>query len=516
MANPCVRSEEATRSDPEKGGLALADSGLAEQAGNVKSTPQEEKEARIVRVEANFLRLPLFALDNKKMRTMDGISCEGTFRRAGQSYAFTFVATRNAGTLYPGPVARSAHLAILSLATQRGLPLRNPIVFTWRELLGRMGVSVSGRTVHEVKRALLATKGLMIESKHGLFSKTTGKPLDTTSDLNQVVGIYDELEFFGARRPDDTAADINAVWLSRWYLENLNALYSGPLDYELWRSLDLKSPIASRLYEFLFLKFYAGHQVLRFNYSNLVKFIPARHERYLSDARKQLDPPLGLLQACGVLADFRWSGSSKGEPQLHLRHGTALSGKREVASAGDDIGEEDFALDQIQNVCLAETQIVEDFHDRFGHADYRPSKAELETARELLAKYGKDQLRALIPLAVSHMKAKWPEAKSFVAVTRYMADAAKQYRCVEHRTAREQERMEHDQREREQAAEKAKRHAALKLLWGSMEEADREEIRQVVLRNQPTTIRKHPLIVERFCLEELARRQPRTTRLPAA
>src|SRR5207237_9335544 len=145
------------------------------------------------------------------------------------------------------------------------------------------------------KQALLATKGLMIKSNHALYSKADGKPLDTTTRLTQVVGIYEELEFFGTQRQDETIADINAVWLSRWYLDNLNALYSGPLDYDLWRSLNDKTLIASRLYEFLSFKFCSGHDVLRFNYPTLVKFIPARTERYLSDARKQLDPAFECL-----------------------------------------------------------------------------------------------------------------------------------------------------------------------------------------------------------------------------
>ena len=70
-------------------------------------------------------------------------------------------------------------------------------------------------------------------------------------------------------RPDGSVADANAVWLSSWYLENLNALYSGPVDYSLWRGLNAHSPIASRLYEFLFFKFYGGRDLLRFNYPTL-------------------------------------------------------------------------------------------------------------------------------------------------------------------------------------------------------------------------------------------------------
>jgi len=102
--------------------------------------------------------------------------------------------------------------------------------------------------------------------------------------------LYDEVEFHGVARQDGSVADINAVWFSHWYLENLNALYSGPLDYTLWRTLNDKSFIASRLYEFLFFKFYGDREFLRFNYPTLVQFIPVRTERFLSHARKQMQP----------------------------------------------------------------------------------------------------------------------------------------------------------------------------------------------------------------------------------
>jgi len=130
-----------------------------------------------------------------------------------------------------------------------------------------------------------------------------GKPIDTEEELNRVVNIYDELEFYGSKRQDGTTADVNSVWLSRWYVDNLNALYAAPLRYGLWRTLNDKSPIASRLYEFLFFKSYGGRQSLRFNYPTLVKFIPARTERFLSHARKQLDPALQLLAEHAVRFD---------------------------------------------------------------------------------------------------------------------------------------------------------------------------------------------------------------------
>src|ERR1700681_1373857 len=96
--------------------------------------------------------------------------------------------------------------------------------------------------------------------------------------------------------PDGSIADRNYVWFSDWYLANLNSFYTAPIDYHLWRALNERSPIASRLYEFLLFNFAGRHPQLTINYAKLAQFLPIRVERYLSDARRQLDEAMELLQ----------------------------------------------------------------------------------------------------------------------------------------------------------------------------------------------------------------------------
>src|SRR5207244_3871640 len=114
-------------------------------------------------------------------------------------------------------------------------------------------------------------------------------------------------------------------WLADWYLDNLNALFTAPLDYGLWRSLDGRSPIASRLYEFLLLNFYSGAPVLRINYETLAQFLPVRPERYPSDARRQLEPALQLLTGSEIVAAVHWAEAKASLGQLHLYRGRRLA-----------------------------------------------------------------------------------------------------------------------------------------------------------------------------------------------
>src|SRR5262245_25427271 len=98
---------------------------------------------RFIKAEANLLRLPLFALGTRGLRSLDAIECRGTIRRDGVTHEFTFQAARNAKTAYPGPLSRAVHLAFLSIATDHGFPIANPISWSWRDLCRQMGIGPS-------------------------------------------------------------------------------------------------------------------------------------------------------------------------------------------------------------------------------------------------------------------------------------------------------------------------------------------------------------------------------------
>jgi hypothetical protein len=229
----------------------------------------------------NLLRLPVFALSTKGLRTLNGLEVKGVFRRDGEQHEYVFRTARSVDTLYPGPLARAAHLALLSLGTER-LPVPHPLVWTWRELCRRVGCSPSGTMIGKLKEALTATASLTIRSRSAIYSKPLNRYL---TEHEGVFHLYDQLIFHGGVLPDGTKADLNHLWLAEWYRGNLDCLYAAPLDHELWRWLDARSPIASRAYEFLLVNFYAS-PVVRINYPTLAGFLPVRAERYYSQAQQ--------------------------------------------------------------------------------------------------------------------------------------------------------------------------------------------------------------------------------------
>lgn len=463
-----------------------------------------------IRAEANLLRLPLFALHTKGLKTLDGIECRGRSSRDGQTHEFTFRATRNTDTLYPGPLARAAHGAFLDLMTERGLPLENPIIWSWRDLCRRMNIEYGGWVVLRLKEAIKSTVGLMIHSEYALYSKPDGALLHTHQDC---LHLYERVQFSGTPLPDGSTVEINSLWLSHWYLANLNALHTAPLDYQLWCMFDERSPIASRLYEFLLINFYSGTPVLRINYETLAQFLPIRPERYRSSAQRQLEPALKLLSDAGILEHVTWGDAKNGIAQLQLFRGQRLLSPtgREPLLPFLDVSE-DFAsaieVKELRNLKPPEWMIVEEFYRLWaGQKGCRPTPKEIAQANNLIAEHGPAKAKTVVSFAINHLKTKWPDAKTFGAVLKYLPEALADYNCQQRQAERRRKEKLQEKQEAESAARNAQERAALKGIWETLPEAERRSIRTQVLASQPRQLEKHPSILEGFCLRELQRRQ---------
>lgn len=487
------------------------DGGFARESGvdKARALIAAEELPRFVRTEANLLRLPLFALDTKRLKTLDGIECKGRVKRDGQTHQFVFRATRNTATLYPGPLARSTHLAFLSFLTERGYPQENPLTWTWRDLCRRLGIVYGGKMVEHLKDAITATAGLLIRSEHALYSKPDGQPIRTFQDA---LHLYDRVVFVGGELPNGSQAGTNYLWLSEWYLKNLNALFTAPLDYELWRFLEERSPIASRLYEFLFLNFYSGMPLMRINYETLAQFLPVRPERFLSDAKRQMDSAFALLAETGVLAEACWEEGKNTLSQLRLYRGPVLQEAthpvlRDSGDLLDDMAET-FKVQEIRNLKTPESHLVTQFYHLWtGTKTYRPTQKELAQATEVIAQHGKSKTIALLPRVVERLRIQWPDAKSFAAFVRYLPQVAADTDRVEQLQAREHEKMRIE-REAELQKESARRQLDEKWrpIWGALNTDEQDDIRAAILVKSPL-LSKTPTTLTRFCLAELARRR---------
>ncbi|MBI1902937.1 MAG: hypothetical protein HYS13_17710 [Planctomycetia bacterium] len=465
---------------------------------------------KLVKVEANLLRLPLFALSTKGLRNLDGLEINSTLTRQGRTRQFTLRVTRNTATPYPGPLARAAHLAFLSILTERGFPCENPITWNWRDLCRRIGIAYSGRTAQHLKRAIQSTAGLMIHSEDALYSKASGQPIRTPRGV--VLHLYETVAFVHDPLPDGREADANYLWLSPWYLENLNAYFTAPLDHDFWRFLDRRSTIASRLYEFLLLNFYSGTDLLRLNYPTLAQFMPLRPKRHFSEAQRQLDPAFRLLAAQKVLRDAVWQRKPAVVAELRLRPGERLATRSRLLPGGaiQEQFANAFQVRELRNLQPPEWGIVRDFYERWApEVEHRPTPKELALARLLIDEHGQAKAKSVVPVVVASLRQRWPEAKTFGAIVPYLPDAIREVEGTEQRT-RDRRRNARRMREEEEARSREKERQTVFRLrwqprWQALSEADRHEIESAVLKGNPH-LRKAPGILESLCLRELAQR----------
>ncbi len=256
--------------------------------GRSAATPAE-----IVRMEANFLQFPFFSLDTHDLKSHTGVTCTATRFICSERHEVTVRISRNSDCSFPGPLSRRIHFALLSkMQQEQGFPpFRNPIKWSWYDLAKRLGLkSCSGRSIQQMKEAIEATHGALIRTRYSLqHSEQQTNPLRKQSSAWH---LYERYVFIDDTLPDGQIADTNHLWLSDWYLANLNSQYCGPINYELWQFLNNESRIASRLYEYLTWNFSKRIPVFRISYQKLAQFLPVKPLLHLSQIRQQLEPAL--------------------------------------------------------------------------------------------------------------------------------------------------------------------------------------------------------------------------------
>jgi len=446
----------------------------------------DSTQARIVRVEATLLRVPVFALAVKGAASLDGFESRRVSRRGDRTVEVVIRTERDDRSAYPGPLSRRAHFALLSMISDRGFPFENPLSWTWRDLCRTMGLPASGRRDRELKAALRSTWGLKI---FGLSSRE-GRERETWRRL------YADLEFLNETRQDGTTATANRLWLAPWYVESLNAFHAAPIDYDLWRTLDAIGPLASRLYEYLVPSFYK-RDAMEVAYDRLAASMPVVAESRRSHAVRQFAPALAAAEAEGLISGYEWSAmKGTGRPKLVLSRGPRLAPPGAVASSGEPAPEAAKAGVPEAFDATSAKRLAAEFYRLMGKPDTSPLRSDLAVSGSLLARFGADRAASLLPVGVRLLKARFRNAETMGALVRYVDEAA---RDQEKRDA--ETRRDADHRQEKATAEEvsASEDARARAVWEARPEPEKDEIRARVLAEHPGW-RKRPALVEAHCV----------------
>lgn len=245
----------------------------------------EQETLELLKSEVNFLIYPFFFLS--KRTPQDKIEYKAEIERNGKRLKILWKVTPHPEYGKLGIFDKKVFKAIEHLLTQMDLPIQNPISFSIYELCKKMGLEDFGGTEYgKVKDSLKRLTVTPIESQGTFYNKQEKRW------INDVFHLYDRVLFKGDQLPNGVVAETNHLYLSSWYLENLNALYIRPVDYDYYKNL--KSRIAQRLYELLGVKFYYiiknKISCIRYKYSTLCQLLPLTRQKYNSYVERQLRP----------------------------------------------------------------------------------------------------------------------------------------------------------------------------------------------------------------------------------
>lgn len=231
------------------------------QAAQAPKSSEPTVARQMLRMESILLGFPFFALHTKGLANRKFIQVTGSkYLPDGNRRDFSLTVSRNAQRFYPGPLARKIHYALNDILQDRkaGLDparLENPAVFTWRNLHERMEIAYHGATsMRRAKDALFDTTGAAIFTDYA-FMHRVDDSRRTMPSRETGYHLYEKSIFINDPLPGGVISDKNAVYLADWYLANLNAFMTAPIDYGRWLRLNHESPLASRIYEFAMVKF---------------------------------------------------------------------------------------------------------------------------------------------------------------------------------------------------------------------------------------------------------------------
>lgn len=255
-----------------------------------------------LRLEVNRLNFPIFVLDDKDVKRRKAIEYRAVIERNGQKLEVGWQVRGDTVFGLSGPFEKKLDLAIQQHINEMTPPIQNPIALSTFALCKRMGERPGGYVYTRIHQSLQRLVGTTITSEGIFYSKGRKEWVSDTFH------IYDRVVLRGKTLPDGRIADKNYIWLSGFFLDNINHGYTKPLSLPLYKKLH--SPIAQRLYEFLGVKFYGvlnrNGRTFNINYQELCKLLPLKPQKLLRKAKYQLKKAHEELISQGYLEKVEW------------------------------------------------------------------------------------------------------------------------------------------------------------------------------------------------------------------
>jgi len=262
---------------------------------------EDPPKVEIIRVEKNLNTIGFFTPSSKKLVGITSKNVKIPVRSANGQYIdarATIFPSAEFGL--PTTADQDKYFAFQKLVERlRGTDgiIANPVRFTSASMLEILGMSQGGKNYQEISEWLRRMTFTGIESEGIVFLAGKKKfARDMFHVFQRSVAVGEVLE-------DGTIAQENYVWLSDWQLENLNNRHTLPINYDVYRTLQLH--IGKALVPLLQLWFFASRKLYaEKRYTQLCSLLGIQQYRVISRIRQQVEPSLEELTRQGFLSNW--------------------------------------------------------------------------------------------------------------------------------------------------------------------------------------------------------------------
>ena len=259
-----------------------------------ETTPPKRE---IIRIEKNLNTFGFFTPSSKRLRAPSksvSLQVRSEDGRRVEAKATIFPAAELGLPTTADQDKYFAFQKILERIRNREGVITNPVHFSSAALIGILGKTDGGKNYREIWEWLRRMTLTGIESQGVVYFAGRKK---YARDLFHV---FQRSLAVGEVMEDGTVAEENYVWLSEWQLENLNNRHTLPVDYDIYKSLQLH--IAKALVPLLQIWFYACRkdQQVEKKYTDLCSLLGLQQFKSPSRIKQQVAPSLDELKSPAI------------------------------------------------------------------------------------------------------------------------------------------------------------------------------------------------------------------------
>lgn len=463
------------------------------------------------RDEMNLADFPISVLDSRQPTRIDGGKVDTVVYEASRYDPLTKRRSPQRVTLLtnsqiglPTPTDENVVLGLLCLA-KRASNFESPRVhFTPHALMTVLRWAPTGKNYRRLRDSLRRLKALTIRYENAWWDKD-GREYQSEFATGIVAEYFLATQVRGRRRAD-AVPETFVVFSPRFY----ESLQKGNLKrLDLNTLFALKLPTSQRMYRFLDKRFYGSPafemDLVEFACGH-VGMTPTDNVAHL---KQRLDPPIRELQGIGFLSPSeppeRYRTVAPKVWRVRFQKGTGVIPPADLTARTQIATPPPVAVPDMRDRTPEEHLVRLFYVTRFGSEPLAVTAKELQLAKELIARSGRAGAVLVVETVADILKTAWPEAKTFLAVPRYLADAEAKLTKDAKRVAMLQRVAEQSEQDRKRLVAEAKQQALIRPHWEGLSEGERDRIRARVLARQPKSLERRPALLERLCLLELAR-----------